>query len=216
MKLLDDLPTLDWTRPDVVHESALATLRGMASDPRALGDLLRRVEHTPSLWALCETHELDDKIVLYDAMKDRGFRIRFRLATAYQDERPHTHRFTFSTLILRGSYHQTWYRGEARLEDGASPHCIVPVAVREEPAGSGFTIDHAALHSTMAAPDTISLVMRGPAMKRRAIITLPEVGEVTWRYGEADETAERRADIRMPIERYREWCQRLADFGIVR
>jgi hypothetical protein len=212
---LDDLGPIDWDDLEQAHAVTTRALRQLAADKPALRALVLGVEHAPALFDKCELHSLDDKIVIYDAMESRGFRIRLRLATAYQDERPHTHRFSFSTLILRGMYQQCWYTAGQPLDEHVDVASIVPVCARHEPAGSAFTIHHDAIHSTMTPPDTVSLVMRGPAAKRRAIITHKESGRVWFRYGEKDEPRERREEVKMPLARYRQWCRRLEAYDLI-
>lgn len=206
---LDDVPAIDWTDIERAHQTTTTILRTLAADRLTLRRLALGVEKDPRRFEKCEIHSLDDKIVLYDALEERGFRIRFRLATTYQDERPHTHRFSFSTLILRGMYHQAWYRADAELDDSLDVAKLVQVCARDELSGSAFTIHHSAIHSTMTPPDTISLVIRGPAEKTRALIAHKDSGRVWWRYGEADEPPERREEVRMPLDRYRAWCRTL-------
>lgn len=212
---LNDVPPIDWEDLEQAHEITSSILRQLAADKATLRRLLLAVEHTPDLMTKCELHSLDDKIVIYDGMTDQNFRIRFRLSNIYQDERPHTHRFSFTTLILRGTYWQTWYSTRRELDEQIDVSEIIPVCSREEPAGSSFTIHHDAIHSTITPPDTVSLILRGPAAKRRAIITHKESGHVWWRYGEADESKERRQEVKMPLARYHEWCRKLEERDII-
>jgi hypothetical protein len=190
-------------------------LQQLAADPAELGRLLENAGKDASLFSKCESHPLDDKIVIYDAMEDRNFRIRFRLATAYQDERPHNHRFSFTTLILRGVYHQTFYDTNSSLDDELNVDDLMPIYVREDHAGASMTIHHEAIHSTIAPPDTVSLLLRGPAEKRRAIIAHKSSRQIEWRSGETDETPERRASVAMTREQYDRWCARLSEMSLV-
>lgn len=215
MKLLDEFESINWSDLDRARETSTQLLRQLAADKAGLRQLLLSVEKDATRLQRCECHPLDDKIVIYDAMEERNFRIRFRLATAYQDERPHTHRFTFTTLILRGSYHQTWYHTSQDINQELDVDQVIPICIHEEQAGSAFTIHHNAIHSTIAPPDTISLIIRGPAVKHQAIITNKATKEISWRHGEKAESSERRKQVRMSLDRYKWWCQRLLEFGIV-
>ncbi|MDP9151242.1 MAG: hypothetical protein M3O36_15050 [Myxococcota bacterium] len=212
---LDDVPVIDWTDFAASSRASIAVLRRLANDPALLRDLLLSVPHDDRLWKKCESHSLDDKIVLYDGLGRNGFRIRLRLATAYQDERPHAHRFTFSTFIMRGSYIQTLYHSQYETQEELVGRFFTSVVDRQERAGSAFTIRHDTLHSTIAPPDTVSLILRGPAMKDRAIIAHQATGEVWWRMGEGQEDAERRAAVRMDRERYDFWVDRLGQYGLI-
>jgi hypothetical protein len=212
---LDDVPSIDWSDLGRAHETTSRMLHMLASDRATLRALVLGVESDPQRLNMCELHSLDDKIVLYDALIERGFRIRLRLSTTYQDERPHNHRFSFTTFILRGHYQQIWYRADHDVTETGNTSSIVPVCVRHEPAGACFTIHHSTIHSTMTPPDTISLLVRGPVEKRRALFSHHESGRVWWRVGAIDETPERRAEVRMPIERYRHWCARLEACNVI-
>jgi hypothetical protein len=211
---LDDLPPIDWSDLMAASAQTQSALRRLGADKKALRELVYAVETTPRLLAKCEKHALDDKIVIYDDL-ERGFRIRLRLATSDQHERAHQHRFSFSTLILRGMYHQAWYYTDQVLDENVDVAAIRPVCLRDEPAGSAFTIHHNVIHATMADPDTISLIMRGPAAKDRAIITHKETGRVWFRYGEKDESEERRKKVQMPLETYLEWRNKMEGYGLI-
>lgn len=211
----DEVMVDNWDDIESVYDETTRALVRVAADRELLRRMVLEVERTPALFSKCERHELDDKIVLYDAMNERGFRVRLRLATSYQDERPHEHRFTFSTLILRGSYRQTLYEALPCPEGGFQVGTLRIATERREPEGSLFTIHHSVIHSTISAVDTISLVLRGPPAKKRAMIALKAHDRIEWREGEGDESAERRETVRMGIDRYREWVTRMTDYGVI-
>lgn len=212
---LEAEPPIDWSELNSASKTAERLLRQLAADKPLLRRLLTAVPEIPNLFEKCECHPLDDKIVIYDSMQRQQFRIRFRLATTYQDERPHTHRFPFTTLILRGAYYQTFYKSSAPLDESVDVNAVEPIYMREDDAGSAMTIHHEAIHSTIASPDTISLLLRGPAAKERAIITHKEGGKIEWRVGEHQESAARRDEIRMSLDRYRFWCSVIEDAGLI-
>jgi hypothetical protein len=116
------------------------------------------------------------------------------------------------------------------------------VWMHEDRTGDCFTIHHSALHSTpFTEVDTVSLVLRGNPVKRRAPVMFKEsrgrqdaldklnrpdtageiepdvahAGTIFYRVGEEDETSERRAQRQMPIARYQHWCRRLEEWGII-
>jgi hypothetical protein len=212
---LKDVDAIDWSDLNTSAKCAERILRQLAADKELLRHLLLEVADNESLFSKCECHPLDDKIVIYDAMQEKNFRIRFRLATSYQDERPHTHRFSFTTLILRGVYYQTFYTSTNPLDDAIDVNAITPVYMREDQAGSAMTIDHSTIHSTIAAPDTISLLLRGPAVKDRAIITHKATGEVEWRIGAEQESMARRQQVQMSIQTYADWCKVIEAAGLI-
>ena len=117
--------------------------------------------------------------------------------------------------------------------------------LHEDQAGDCFTIHHEALHSTAFTEiGTISLVLRGNPIKERAPVMFKEargraealagraaakapgaiaevepetaaVGEIFFRVGEDQESAERRAERQMTPEKYHYWCTHLEELGIV-
>ncbi len=211
---LDDIPAIDWHNLDAAYSATSMILERLAADKPTLRALVERAGTDPAIFAKCEEHALDDKIVLYDDL-ERGFRIRLRLSTSNQYERAHTHRFTFTTLVMRGMYYQNWYESDKPFDDGVSLDDLRTICTREDGPGTCFTISHDAIHSTVTAPDTISLLMRGPAMKDKALIINTETGHSWYRVGEKDETAARRVEKQMSRTRYQEWVNKLTGYGLI-
>jgi hypothetical protein len=109
------------------------------------------------------------------------------------------------------------------------------VCVHEDTAGDCFTIHHEAVHSTpFPERDTITLVLRGPAVKDRAPVLFMESrgndqanrtadqepdaaerGHLFWRVGEKDESPERRAERRMSHQTYTAWLSRFEAYGLI-
>ena len=103
VELFDDVSRIDW---DDLPRTAVMTedlIRRFAADKALFRRLLYAVEADPYLWAKCEEDVVEDKIVLWDDV-DKGLRIRLRMATAYQQQLAHCHRFSFTNLVLRGRY----------------------------------------------------------------------------------------------------------------
>jgi len=224
---------LDWSDFEKAGEESRMMVRTLASDKSLLKDLVYGVENNPELLAKCERHELLDYIVIYDAL-DRGFRIRVHLSTNVHQERPHDHRFSFSSYIVTGSYLHTWHRVEEPIyaeqddegkrwhskklpdpRDEISPDFVKPILVRKEQAGSCYSLHHSIVHTTLTTPDTVSLFVRGPAEKERSLIYDKDSGKYWWRWGKQDETSERRKDKRMSITDYREFRDRLHKLGVI-
>ncbi len=189
---LKKLPRLNWADLDETNKVCEGILTAL-SDRAVLRTLVERTENDPELFGLCEIHELDDKIVLHNDLEN-GYRIRIRLANDKQYERAHNHRFSFTTRILHGTYYQRWYEVKGTLDENTTLNDISPVCIREEPAGSVFTIDHDTIHSTQTSKDTISLVICGPAMKDKAFIIRMDNGSVWYKVGK---TLKRRSGRRM-------------------
>ncbi|NEB74295.1 hypothetical protein G3I40_03445 [Streptomyces sp. SID14478] len=230
---LDSL-TIDWNDFEKAGEVTREVVHRLSEDKESLRKLVYDVENKPELLAMCERHQLLDYIVIYDAL-DRGIRLRLHLSTDDHYDRPHDHRFSFSSRILAGGYTHTWYhmdgdvygegpdpearqylnrynpdpRGQAHL-DKLTPH-----VTRWEAPGSCYTLHHSAIHTTFTTPDTVSLFLRGPVEKDRSVIMDKEEGTLWWRFGRQDEPEERRQQKAMGLDAYRQIRDRLEDLGVI-
>jgi hypothetical protein len=156
----------------------------------------------------CERNRLQDKITLYSAL-DRGFEIRlhFHSVTELHTERLHDHRFPFVSRILSGGYlHEAMalepkdriyldgiddFDGKKRLEFNLSP-----LFERQESQGSFYMMKDEVLHTTLSRPNSISLFVRGPAVKERRLIVDRGTNEIWWGRGQAVETeSEKRTKV---------------------
>lgn len=233
--MLDELDTIaiDWTDFEEAGRRTRDLVRRLANDKRTLRDLVFAVEDDPELLARCERHELLDYIVIYDAL-DRGFRIRLHQSTNVHEDRPHDHRFSFSSYIVMGSYTHVWHRVPDTIYDSpdmeAKPWMskaepdprgqfsgdeIEPLLVRTERGGDCYTLYHSVVHTTITTPDTVSIFLRGPTEKDRSLIYDRDTGKYWWRWGAHDESTTRRASKVMGLEGYRRFRDRLIELGVV-
>jgi hypothetical protein len=202
--LLTDLGPLDWETD--FRGTAAATqdaLRALAADPEQLQGLLCDVENKPELLDKSERLRLDDKIVLYDALDTQGFRLRLHISKNEDREVAHNHRFSITTLILRGVYYHKLYLTEGPFGESADADSVRPVFLRDERAGACYTMHHSVIESNTTAPGTMSLLMRGPTMKARAAAVERATGQKFFKYGATDEPAEVRDNVRMTVDEYR-------------
>jgi len=225
---------IDWRDFEAAAYQTRAIVKTIAGDKAMLRGLFARTESDPKLLAICERHQLLDYVVLFDAL-DRGFRLRLHVSTDDHFDRPHDHRFSFSSCIIAGSYCHTWYRPvpglyntsdeEALLPyiDRWHPDTITPIdvarcrpyLVRTETAGSCYSLHHSALHTTFTAPNTVSLFLRGPAEKRRSVIMDLQERTFWWRFGREEETVRRRETKLMPLPYIRSIRDRLEALGVL-
>ena len=233
---------IDWD--DLITASRLTQtlIRQFAADKALFRRVLLAVEHDPHLWAKCEEDIVEDKIVLWDDAK-KGLRLRLRMSTGSQERLAHCHRFSFTNLVLRGSYIHWGYELEGEFNERTRAEDFHTVLQHEDRAGDCFTIHHEALHSTpFTELGTVSLILRGNPVKERAPVMFKEgrsrkeafqkqlssemttqvqepavaaAGDMFWRVGESEETPERRRERQMGIDKYQYWCAWLAEQGIV-
>ncbi|MEO3777808.1 hypothetical protein ABGB16_13380 [Micromonospora sp. B11E3] len=211
---MESLPVVRWDDIEAAAEVTERIARRIGEDKDLLRLLVDRVLRTPELREKCECHALDDKIVIWDA-PEKGLQIRLRLANTDQYESVHNHRYSFTALILAGAYNHTLYATDQPLDETADVTRFWPHFLREERAGRCITLDHEQLHTTIAEPETVSLVIQSTAQKQRAFMIRRDDGTVSYRYGAADETAERRAEVRMSDERLQHWIARLYALGVL-
>jgi hypothetical protein len=207
--------------------------RALAEDRTTLRELVHGVLKDDR-FAMCERHQLLDYLVLYDA-PERGFRVRLHLSTEDHFDRPHDHRFSFSSYILTGTYRHTWYECDRdpyaessdeecqrwdslRNPDENSSHLlnrVSPLLMRDETPGSCYTLHHSVLHTTFTTPGTVSVFVRGPSEKRRSVIMDKTTGRVWWRYGQQEESRERRSTKAMTRLDYEEFVGKLESLGVI-
>ncbi|MFI5496840.1 hypothetical protein [Actinoplanes sp. NPDC051859] len=239
--LFDEVDPIDWTDLPKVAVLTESLIKRFAADKGLFKRLLLAVEHDPYLWAKCEEDVVEDKIVLWDDVA-KGLRIRLRMSTDHQQQLAHNHRFSFTNLVLRGTYLHRNYYARNGFDESTVPEDVQPVMLHEDRAGDCFTIHHNALHSTpFTQLGTISLVLRGNPVKDRAPVMFKEargraeavaamrergelsevepdsagVGTMFWRVGEDRESQERRAERQMTLAKYRYWCTELERLGII-
>jgi hypothetical protein len=229
---LDSL-TIDWKEFESAASKSREIVKEISRDKKTLRMLCDRVETDPGLQALCERHQLLDYLVLYEAL-DRGFRLRLHLSTEDHFDRPHDHRFSFSSYIMAGSYIHTWYKPLPELykckdeelldfSDYDHPDTVTsidiskcqPFLTRTESSGNCYSLHSSALHTTFTTPDTVSLFLRGPVEKRRSAIIDLQTRRLWWRFGREEERSQRRSAKVMPLTYIRELRGRLERLNIL-
>lgn len=225
--MIDALETLDvdWSDLAAVHKTTKPLLEDLAADKVTLRQLVERARETPRLMGMCERHRLLDKLVIFEGAG--GCRLRLHMSTQEHLDRPHDHRFSFTTHILAGGYRHVRHELVGQLGDTV-PQAVqddfdavptdlraVPRFVTHERAGHIYSLHHTEVHTIYTAPDTVSLFLRGPAEKDRSLITERATGRLWWRYGVDQEKPERRARKVMKPEEFDELAQRLTHLDIM-
>jgi hypothetical protein len=206
----------DWSNFDQAGALSRLFLRDLVDDRRTLRTMIYGIEDNPELLKMSERHQLLDYLVLYEAPK-QGFRIRLHIWTDDYRDRPHDHRFSFSSIIIKGRYLHTLYRADkevylkeedeiskahkSRFEPTADTRLdskdLIPLYARDEMPSSMYSMHHSQLHTTETTPDTVSLFIRGPAEKQRSLIMDRRSGQHWWRFGRVDEGADQEREGRV-------------------
>ncbi|MDE1670576.1 hypothetical protein [Nocardia gipuzkoensis] len=123
-------------------------------------------------------------------------------------DRPHNHRWSYASRILRGQYRHYLF-GNAEVDEQVEPMKLPVLQAREEPVGTTYALHHTMVHAVVAEPCTVSLVIRGPAVKDKFLVMDRKSGEAWWQYGATQESAEDALRRRMTPARLQELIGRL-------
>ena len=124
-------------------------------------------------------------------------------------DRAHYHRWVYSTLILKGSYKHLIYGTKEQIEQNINPQELKPQIIQKEGIRSVYTLNHNVIHSIEAKPYTITLFIRGPAVRDKFLIMDRKTGRKWWEYGRECETVEEIRRKTMSIDRIRRIINKL-------
>ncbi|MGW4240928.1 hypothetical protein [Nocardia sp. NPDC004722] len=191
---------IDWNDIDEVERAAFEFFEVVAAEPAVIRSRLDELPRRPELMELCEHYDILDKVVLFSDDAS-GVRIRLHVFLPGYYDRPHNHRWSYASRILRGQYRHYLF-GNAEIDDQLDPAKLPVLQVREEPVGGTYALHHTMVHAVVAQPWTVSLVVRGPAVKDRFVVSDRGTGEAWWQYGAGKESAAEAAKKRMTPERF--------------
>lgn len=176
-----------------------------------LKQLLLAAKEDERLFSMSEHYDILDKIVLYS---DEKCRIRLHIFGEGYFDRPHNHRWSYSSKILSGSYQHTIYSLDETIDAPSTEH-LLPVLVRQEKAGDFYTLHHSQYHSVVANTDTVTLIYRGPAEADRFRVMDRMTNEAWWQYGANNESQEEKNSKKMTSERFDFLIEKLKKIGII-
>ncbi|MDG4768304.1 hypothetical protein O7632_30060 [Solwaraspora sp. WMMD406] len=194
-EMISPLSALNWNDVASVNTAATKLLDQLADDRAILADLVERLPDDAHLASLCEHYDILDKLVLHD--DPTGWRLRLHIFLDGYFDRPHNHRWTYTSRILTGSYTHTLYGTDHDFTDEVDVSALTPRMVRVEEPGDTYTLHHSMIHSVTAHGEAVTLIVRGPAVKDRFVVTDRTSGRAWWQYGAANETPEAAAAKRM-------------------
>jgi hypothetical protein len=209
--IIEPLRSLDWEDTDAVEAATVKALAMLTSQPRMLRDILPGLPERPDLLGLCEHYDILDKIVLHD--DPSGVRVRLHVFLPGYFDRPHNHRWSYASTILRGQYRHYLF-GDADLDETVDPASLKALMVRDEQPGSTYALHHTMVHAVVAEPYTVSLVIRGPAVKDRFLVMHRKTGQSWWQYGASQEPGYDAEQKRMSVERLAELTNSLREWDL--
>ena len=196
--IIESQRSLDWEDADAVEHAGRKALTTLTDGPGAIRKALLALPERPDLLKLCEHYDILDKIVLHDDVS--GVRLRLHIFLPGYFDRPHNHRWSYASMILQGEYRHYLF-GNAELDTEVDPASLKALLVRQEQVGSAYALHHTMVHAVVAEPFTVSLVLRGPAVKDRFLVMDRRTGESWWQYGAAQESADNAEAKHMSLER---------------
>ena len=209
--IIEPLRSLDWEDTDAIEAATVKALAMLISQRRMLRGILLDLPERPDLLGLCEHYDILDKIVLHD--DPSGVRVRLHVFLPGYFDRPHNHRWSYASTILRGQYRHYLF-GDAALDESIDPASLKALMVRDEQPGSTYALHHTMVHAVVAEPYTVSLVIRGPAVKDRFLVMDRKTGQSWWQYGASQEPAYDAEQKRMTVERLAELTNSLREWDL--
>lgn len=190
------LGKIDWDDTTSILRGCTPLFDKLGGDPALLAELVTRVAEDPHLSEMCEGYDFMHKLVLYDAT-ELNVRLRLHVYQAGFFDRPHNHRWSFASHILRGGYVHRIFGRDDQFGEDTDPNSMLPIHERLERPGSTYALHHTSVHTVQAEADTISLIVRGPSAKQRFLILDTTTGGFFWVYGTAQESPHQRASKRL-------------------
>ena len=211
LAIIEPLRALDWEDIDAVEYATRKALTALTEEPEPIRTALLALPERPELLQLCEHYDILDKIVLHD--DESGVRLRLHIFLPGYFDRPHNHRWSYASTILHGEYRHYLF-GDAELDQTIDPVGLKPLMVRQERIGHAYALYHTMVHAVVAEPFTVSLVLRGPAVKDRFLVMDRRTGESWWQYGARQESTGDARQKRMSLGRLQELTGWLPDCGL--
>jgi hypothetical protein len=190
------LEKIDWDDTGSILGGCRPVFDALTRDPGLLPRLLDDLGGDEHLRAMCERYDFLDKLVLHD-IAPAGIRVRLHLYRPGYFDRPHNHRWSFASHILRGRYRHRIFGRDHEFSEDTDPDALTAIHERFEEPGATYALHHTTVHTVQADAGTISLLLRGPAAKDRFLILDRGAGGSFWVYGAAQESPEQRARKRM-------------------
>jgi hypothetical protein len=209
--VVEPLRSLDWEDIDTVESASSKALNELVTDRDIVRSRLQDLPNRPELLGLCEHYDILDKVILHS--DESGVRIRLHIFLPGYFDRPHNHRWSYASHILRGEYRHYLF-DNAELDEQVDPASLKALQVRQEHVGTSYALHHTMVHAVVAEPYTVSLVVRGPAVKDRFLVMDRQTGESWWQYGATQESVKEATRKQMTRTRLDELAGRMDEWEL--
>lgn len=204
---------LDWENIEEVNAFSQNMFLKLLCDKVLLKSQFQNVLNDNHLFSLCEHYDILDKIVIYDDPINE-YRIRLHLFLPGYIDRPHNHRWTYSSYIIKGFYKHFIYGSESQF-DKTNIKNLKPTMIRNEYEGSSYTLHHTLVHSIVAEPYTVSIVLRGPAVKDKFFIYDKSTKKFWHQFGAQHESKEEKLKKVMTKKRFQFIYRKLHEIEVI-
>jgi len=93
---------------------------------------------------------------------------------------------------------------------------LKPIIIREEKQDAIYTLSHKVFHSIEAQPNTVSLIIRGTAVKDRFLIMDKLTKKKWWEYGRESETIEEIKRKQVSLEHIKNLIEKLYKLKVLK
>jgi hypothetical protein len=186
---------ITWADRSNAATSAEIALRELWADSSAMLSLLDLVRESAELRSLCETDDDAHKIILY-ADRILGYSIRIHSFFLSRPQKPHNHRWPFTSLIVRGSYRHSLFFVAGEINDNSTNDQLCLAMTTRERVGDSYTLFPEQVHVVEAEKGCLSMVVRGPDTSDRLIVFDTSTGKPYWHYGSKSPLAKKNAYTR--------------------
>jgi hypothetical protein len=179
---VQSLENLNWYDLRQVSVVTQKLVKDVFAQKQLIEEALDNVVADSTLRGLCEYDDDANKIVIY-MDPSRRFSLRLHHFLSGRPDKPHNHRWCFTSVILTGSYTHTLFAAAAELNESATPEDIWPISIRTETAGSVYTLGPDIMHVVEPRPGCVSFVVRGPSIRDRLLVIDSSTLRAYWHYG---------------------------------
>lgn len=206
--------TLDWRDMGSVIDVTSAALTAIATDRKLLRAAVQGCVENDRLFSMCEHYDILEKLVLFHD-PDTDLRLRLHLFLPGYYDRPHNHRWPYTSYIIKGRYKHYLYSSVTAGDEvvNTTDLRVEFAEVRQE--GTCYSLQEHLFHSIVAEPYTVSLIVRGPASAKRFVVMDRRSGEAWWQYAANYESDKEILQKRMSSHQYEGVKRKLTELEVI-
>jgi hypothetical protein len=194
-------------------DSSQKFLEDFCNKKNVIKDILLDLPKNKNLFHMCEHYDILDKIVLFSD-EESDLRLRLHIFADDYFDRPHNHRWSYTSRILSGGYIHRIFSVEKSVKNPEISDLNIHM-IRTELPGYTYSLENSLYHSVTAFPNTVSVILRGPAELDCFRVIDREKNKAWYQYGRSAENANERKQKQMSLDRYKYIMNKLKEFGII-